>query len=78
MTGKDLIIYILQNDLENELIIKDDIFELFMSEEKAAIKFDVGVATIRAWYECGLLPGVKIGDSIFFLSNLEHPKRRDI
>ena len=26
MTGKDLIIYILQNDLENEIVIKDGIF----------------------------------------------------
>ncbi len=71
MTGKDLIIYILQNNLENEEVIKNGIFVWFMTEEEAAIEFNVGVATIRAWYEVGLLPGVKIGNSIFFLKDFK-------
>ena len=71
MTGKDLIFYILQNDLENEEVIKNGVFVWFMTEEEAAIEFNVGVATIRAWYEVGLLPGVKIGNSIFFLKEFK-------
>ena len=71
MTGKDLIIYILQNNLENEEVIKNGIFVWFMTEEEAAIEFNVGVATIRAWYEVGLLPGEKIGNSIFFLKDFK-------
>ena len=69
MTGKDLIIYILQNNLENENVIKNGVFLWFMTAEEAAVEFGVGVATIKAWYEVGLLPGVKIGDSIFFLKD---------
>ena len=49
MTGKELILYILQNNLENEVVIKDGVFVWLMNEEEAAAKFGVGVATIKAW-----------------------------
>lgn len=32
MTGKDLILYILQNNLENEVVIKDGVFVWFMHQ----------------------------------------------
>ena len=69
MTGKELILYILQNNLENEVVFKDGIFIWLMNEEEAAAKFGVGVATIKAWYICGMLSGTKIGDHLYFLRN---------
>jgi hypothetical protein len=77
MTGRDVIIYILQNNLENEVIIKDGVFIRLMNEKEAAVKFEVGVATIKAWYETGILKGTKIGNSIFFLKDLTKPERRN-
>lgn len=74
MTGKDLIIYILQNNLENEVVLKDDFFVGYMNEEEAAVKFKVGVSTIRAWYERGMLSGIKNGNSIFFLESVSDPR----
>lgn len=74
MTGKDLILYILQNDLENEVVIKDGVFVWLMSEEEAAAKFNVGVATVKAWYVCGMLDGTKIGDHLYFLRNVTDPR----
>ena len=74
MTGKDLIIYILQNNLENEVVIKDGIFIWLMNEEEAAIKFDVSIAQIKAWYTCGMLDGTKIGDHLYFLRNVADPR----
>lgn len=76
MTGKELIIYILQNDLENEVVIKDGIFVWLMNEEEAAVKFEVGVAQIKAWYMCGMLSGTKIGDHLYFLRNCNDPRKR--
>lgn len=67
MTGKDLILYILQNNLESEVIIKDGALIRFMNEEEAAVKFDVGVGTIKAWCDLGILKGTRIGDSVYFL-----------
>lgn len=75
MTGKEVIMYILQNDLENEVVIKDGIFVGFMSEEEAAVKFGVGVATIRVWNLCGMLNGIKIGDRLYFLRNSNDPRK---
>lgn len=77
MTGKDLIMYILQNNLEHELVIKDGVFIWLMSEEDAAIKFGVGVSTIKAWYVCGMLKGTKIGDRVYFLRNVSDPRKDD-
>ena len=74
MTGRDLILYILQNKLEDEVVIKDGIFIWLMDEAEAAVKFNVGVATVRAWYVCGMLDGTKIGDHLYFLRNASDPR----
>jgi hypothetical protein len=76
MTGKELILYILQNNLEDTVVIKDGVFIGFMTEEEAAVKFEVGVATIRAWYSCGVLKGTQIGDSLYFLKDVADPRTK--
>lgn len=77
MTGRDLILYILQNKLEDEIVIKDGIFIWLMDEEEAAVRFNVGVATVKAWYICGMLSGTKIGDRLYFLRNVGDPRKDD-
>ena len=79
MTGKELIIYILQNDLENEVVLKDGVLVLhmLMNEEEAAVKFGVGISTIKAWYACGMLSGTKINDHLYFLRNASDPRKTD-
>ena len=42
MTGKELILYILQNNLENTIVLEDCFFIGFMTEKEAAVKFEVG------------------------------------
>ena len=73
MTGRDLIIYILQNQLEDEQVYKDGVFLGFMGEIEAALYFGVGLSTIRTWYEEGMLPGIKLGNLIFIPANAKHP-----
>ena len=75
MTGKELILYILQNDLENEVVIKDGTFVWLMNEEEAAVKFGVGIATIKSWYIYGMLHGTKIGEHLYFLRNTTDPRK---
>ena len=77
MTGRDLILYILENRLEDEIVIKDGIFVWLMDENEAAVKFNTGVATIRAWYITGMLDGTKIGDRLYFLRNVSDPRKDD-
>lgn len=75
MTGRDLIIYILSNGLEDEPIYKDGKILGFMSEEEAAAKFEVGIATLRVWNAQGSLHGVRIGDRLYIPQNAENPKQ---
>lgn len=79
MTGKELIIYILQNDLENEIVVKDGVLvrQMFMDEKEAAAKFGVGISTIKAWHACGMLSGTKINDHLYFLRNASEPRKTD-
>lgn len=65
MTGRDLIVYILSNHLEDEPVFKDGKFVGLLTAEEAAAKLNVGVSTIRAWYMLGRLKGIVIGDSIY-------------
>ena len=75
MTGRDLIIYILQNNLEDKDVFKNGIFVGLMPEEEAAAKFKVGVPTIRVWHALGFIRSISIGDSIFVFRDTEDPRR---
>ena len=73
MTGRDLIIYILENHLEEEPIFKNGKFIGFVTVGEVAVKLHVGEETVKAWYQLGVLKGIKVGDEIFILENIEHP-----
>lgn len=70
MTGRDLIIYILSNNLEDEPIYDENGRVLgFMTINEAASKFGVGKATIVAWHRMSMLDGVLIGDNLYIPVN---------
>ena len=78
MIGRDLIIYIMQNNLEDEVVLKDGFFVGFMDEKEAATKFDVGVWTIRVWYSVGMLNGIQVGEKLYFLKNVTDPRKGEM
>lgn len=73
MTGRDLIIYILENGLEDEPVYKDGRFMGFVTAAEAAVKMDVGVATIWAWVMQGKLFGLLIGGTMYIPASAERP-----
>lgn len=73
MTGRDLIVYILENNLEDEQVFKDGVFLGFMTIEKAAEKFNVGKATVEVWIKLGHLPGVRVGDTFLIPASINSP-----
>ena len=77
MNGRDLILYILSNNLENEPVVKDGRFLGFLSAAEYAVKMDVGEETVRLWVNFGYLDGVIIYDEIYIPYNavLKEPKR---
>ena len=73
MTGKELILYILTNNLENEPVFKDGKFIGFITASEAAIKMDVGVATIYTWISQGRVPGIIFGNQLYIPANFTNP-----
>lgn len=69
LTGRDLIVYILQNNLENEEIFKNGVFLGCLTVDKAAINLHVGLATVYAWVKIGYLDGIKVNDILYILPN---------
>lgn len=66
MTGKDLIIYILENDLEDKSIIDENGIPIWlMTVDEAALKMNVGTATILTEAIREEIPSVKIGDTMY-------------
>lgn len=70
MTGRDLIIYILQNDLENEPIFKDGTIMGFLTAGQAAEKLNVGIETVKVWCSTDVLEHVEIGDQVYIFDNI--------
>ena len=75
MTGKELIMYILQNNLENEQVIGNDNIIGFMSVEETAAKFSVGYFTVLTWYAKGMLKGITINGVPFFPKDIDDPRK---
>lgn len=64
MTGRDFIIYILQNGLEDKPVFENGTLVGFMTEQQFAEKMNVGIATVEVWIDLGFLSNViRIGDT---------------
>ena len=73
MTGRDLIIYILENGMENEPVFKNGKFIGFVTADEVALKTNVGLATVHAWIHQDRLDSVVIKDGIYIPANFKSP-----
>lgn len=71
MTGRDLIVYILTNNLENALVFEDGTFLGFLTVKQVAEKMQVGEATVLTWLNLNMLEHIKIGEVIYIPANFE-------
>ena len=69
MTGRELIVYILENGLEDEPIIKDGTVIGFMSLDDFAVKMNVGLSTVGVWIIQKRIEYVKIGGKLYIPGN---------
>lgn len=76
MTGRELVLYILENGLEDEEIIDSKGKPAgMMTPEQAAEKFEVPVATVMAWLGTGKITSFLIGDTHYISENAENPNK---
>ena len=78
MTGRELIIYILSNGLEDEPIYEDGKILGFITATEAAEKFNVGLATIKVWINEGMLDGIRIGEELYIPANADLKERNNL
>ncbi len=73
MTGRDLILYILENHLEDEPIFKDGKFIGFVTPDEVAAQCHVGTATVHAWIHQGRLVSEAVREGIYIPAKAETP-----
>lgn len=71
LTGRELMLYILEHGLENEPVFKDGCFIGFITELEAARILDVGTATIRSLVKQGKIENIQIGEKIYIPANFK-------
>lgn len=71
MTGRELIVYILEHNLENESIIKDGRFVGLLTLDEAAAKLEVGKATVKAKIQDGVIEGTYVEEGAYVFDNIK-------
>ena len=73
MTGRDLIIYILSNGLEDEPIFDNETIIMenlgFIPIDKVAVKMNVGFSTVIAWMREGIIKGYNVNNALYIDAN---------
>lgn len=73
MTGRELIIYILANGLEDEPVFKNGKFIGFVTPTEIAVKSGVGPATVCAWIHQGRIPSEAVREGIYIPADVKLP-----
>ena len=67
LTGKDLVLLIINNDLL-DVVLEDIMIDntIFLTVEEAAVKLGVSTNSLLDMYKLGLVPGFELGNKIYF------------
>ena len=65
MTGRDLILYILENHLEDKPVFEDGKIIGLLSCGELAQYYGVGGATVQAWIKEKMIDSVKISGGVY-------------
>lgn len=65
MTGRELIMWILENHLEDKVLFDDGEVYGFTSIKKAAAELEVGEATVKTWMAMNEIAPCIIGGTVY-------------
>lgn len=65
MTGRDLVLYILNNNLEDRPIFENGHLLGFLSLDETAVRLNVGIASVYVWIQQERLRYICVGDRVF-------------
>lgn len=78
MTGRELIIYILENHLEDEPVFKDGKFIGCMTCGEVAQYYSVGSATVRAWIKENMISSIRINGGVYIPASFVSKTRGEV
>ena len=68
MTWGDLIVYIFKNKLANEPVVDENgKLNGLLTAADVAAKNNVGIETVKVWYQTGLIQGIEINGELYFV-----------
>lgn len=73
MTGRDLIIYILENNLEDEPVFKDGRLLGFKTINEVSVENGIGCETVKAWVQLDMIPHFNLITPILIPANYISP-----
>lgn len=73
MTGRDLVLYILANGLENEPVFSNGKFIGFVTPGDIATSSNVGLATVCTWIHQGRLNSFAVREGLYIPANYKPP-----
>ena len=76
MTGRDLIVFIMENRLEDEVIFENGDIPGFMTIDQAAEKWNVWTATVETFVKLKMVPYFTIGNAVYIPSDLDSPIKK--
>lgn len=77
MTGRDLIMYILEYKLEDEPIFQNGKMLGFKTVEEVAEELEIGTATVRVWVRLDMIEHVIFENVILIPANYTSPMEID-
>ena len=71
MTGRELIVYILENHLEDEPVYKDGMFIGFLTVGEVAEQLDIGIQTVRTLAMLDRIDYISNGGHMYIPANFK-------
>lgn len=71
ITGKDLVLLIIKNDLMNEKINISVTDALFLTAEQAAVELGISTSSLLDMANLGVIDSVIIGDTRYFRKDID-------
>lgn len=71
MTGRELMLFILENHLEDVVIFDGENFRGFVTLDEAAVMLNYGIHTVKALYEMGKIPGFAMNGTAYIYKSKE-------
>ncbi len=76
MTGRELILYIVENHLEDFEMFDDNMLPKVMTVDETALKWGCGPSTVKALIDMGTVKGIKTKTMYLVLMSNKNPFKK--